>query len=86
MGFCAVWHEDASRAIPASAAIRTWSFVTCIFLYEIRISLERFPKDELIEIVPRATPWVNLQTDLWKLPSVPAIRLPQPCYSTACGS
>ena len=35
-GFWAVWHEEAAKARTASVAIRTWSFATRIFIYEIR--------------------------------------------------
>ena len=37
-GFWAVWQEEADRARTASMAIRTWSFATRIFLYEMRIA------------------------------------------------
>lgn len=37
-GLWAVWQEEAIRAKTASSAIRTWSFATRIFLYEIRIA------------------------------------------------
>jgi hypothetical protein len=37
-GFWAVWHEEADKARTASVAIRTWSFATRIFLYEMRIA------------------------------------------------
>jgi len=37
-GFWALWQEEAARDRTASIAIRTWSFATRIFLYEIRIA------------------------------------------------
>jgi hypothetical protein len=37
-GFWAVWQEEAARDRTANIAIRTWSFATRIFLYEIRIA------------------------------------------------
>jgi hypothetical protein len=37
-GFWAVWQEEADKARTMSVAIRSWSFATRIFLYEMRIA------------------------------------------------
>jgi hypothetical protein len=70
-GFWAVWQEEADRARTASIAIHTWSFVTRIFFYKIRIALWIKARSILSKIVPRGPPRVNAEKEPLRLLPAP---------------
>ena len=70
-GFWAVWQEQADNTRTASAAIRSWSFATRIFLYEIRSALRDLDLVHSIKIVPRGLVRVNAQKERQPLRSAP---------------
>jgi len=70
-GFWAVWHEEPAMAMTASIAIRTWSFATRIFFYEIRLLLGAESPLDSIKIVSSGLARVNAEKEAQQLPSAP---------------